>query len=325
MTGDMRLLLVASLVWVVSCQREPVRPTVKTVGITQIASHPSLDQVREGIIAGLARAGWQENRNIRYLFKNANRDPSLALPIAQSFIKDHVDVIVPITTQSALAARKATDKIPIVFGGVTDPLGVGLVPNIERPGGNITGTSDRWPFDKQLHLFKTLLPSMRRMGMLFAPSDTVSEIAVRELRRLAPQYSVQLITLPVSSTQDLYSVARRLFQETDAIYTGLDTLVVENLESVLKAGAEAHKPILAGDVGTVERGGLATYGIDMHTLGEATAVIVDRVLRGERPGEIPVRVVSDGRPILNRTALEAFAISVPPEVAKDAYYAAPKK
>jgi putative ABC transport system substrate-binding protein len=315
-----QVLAVLILLSAVSCRHESNRTQFKAIGITQIASHPSLDQVREGIVSGLAESGWQDNRNIRILFKNANRDPALALPIAQSFVTDRVDVIVPITTQSTLAARSATASIPIVFAGVTDPVGVGLVSDLNHPGGNITGTSDHWPFEKQLQLFKTLLPSMRKMGMLYSPSDTVSAVAVTELRRLAPQYNIELVTVPVSTTQDLYSSARILYKQVDAVYTGLDTLVVENLESVLRAAHEAHKPVLAGDVGTVERGGLATYGIDMHALGRATAVMIDKVLRGEQPGNIPVRIVSDGQAILNRSVLQELGITVPQDVNRDAIY-----
>jgi len=287
---------------------------IMKVGLTQIASHPSLDAVRQGIIDGLREAGWDESRNIKYLYRNANRDPALSVPIAQSFVAEKVDVIVPITTPSALAAKKVTSDVPIVFGGVTDPIGIGLVNSLEHPGSNITGTSDRWPFEKQIQLFVEALPSIRKLGMLYAPGDNVSDIAVREFRQLCPMYKLELITLPVSSTQDLYSASRKLFREVDAVYTGLDTLVVANLDSVLKAGREVSKPVLAGDVGTVERGALMTHSIDMHELGRITATIVDKVLRGAVPGDIPVIVVSNGSPVFNATEVSRLRINLSHEL-----------
>lgn len=308
------------ILYLAACGRTENRTTgnVKIVGITQIASHPSLDSVRKGIISGLEAAGWRDGKNIRFIYRNANRDAGLALPIVQSFVAEGVDVIVPITTPSAVAASQATKTIPIVFGGVTDPLGIGLVRDLNRPGGNITGTSDRWPFAEQLSLFKRLMPAIRRLGMLYTPGDTVSAIAVKELRLLCPRYGVELVAIPISSVQDLYSAARQLFLRVDAVYTGLDTLVVENVESILKAGREARKPTFAGDEGTVRRGALATYGINMVDLGLETSKLVDRVLRGEHPGSIPVVVVKGGNPVLNRSALKEFNIDLPGEVSQTA-------
>lgn len=292
-------------------QKDDAPTEILKVGITQIASHPSLNAVRRGIVEGLASRGWTEGDNISFLIRDANRDPSLALPIAQSFVDEGVVLIIPITTPSALAARQATKEIPVVFGGVTDPVGIGLVESFDNPGHNITGTSDRWPFESQLRLFLQLVPNLKKLGMLFSPGDEVSEVAVQELSALCPQLGVELIKIPVSTSQDIYSAARRLLLQADAIYTGLDTLVVENVESVFKAAREASKPVFAGDEGTVERGALATFGISMEDLGIETAKLADRVLRGEPAGDIPVTVVVGGYPIINREALEEHDIDVP--------------
>jgi len=98
--------------------------SLKNVGITQIVSQSSLDLVKEGVIAGLRQEGFEEGKNLRVSFRNANGDPSLPLVIAQEFVRERMDVIVPITTPSALAVAKTAGKIPVVFGGVTDPSGL---------------------------------------------------------------------------------------------------------------------------------------------------------------------------------------------------------
>lgn len=291
-------------------EKEKEEITNKIIGITQIASHPGLDAFRNGVIEGLREKGWVENQNLEVIFKNANRDPNLTLPIAQSFVKANVDLIVPITTPSALAAAKATSSIPIVFGGVTDPAGVGLVKDIREPGGNITGTSDRWPFATSIQFFKELLPSIQSIGMLFSPGDNISEIGLREMRKLSESHAFELVERPVSSAADLYNVARDLYYKVDVIFTGMDHMIVENLDSVLKAGFEAKKPVLAGDHGSVKRGALAAMGVDMMLLGKETGYIVDRVLKGESPGDIPVFVIKTGKPLVNLKTAEQLGINI---------------
>jgi len=300
------LFFVLALPFWAGCNR--IAP-LKKIGLTQIASHPALDSVRAGVLKGLAERGFVEGQNIEVIFNNANGDPSLCLPIAQEFVRKGVDVIVPIATPSALAAAKSTDRIPIVFGGVTDPVGFGLVASLDHPGKNITGTSDRWPFALQMQLFAEILPTLKTVGILYRPGDDVSAIAIKEIQAAGQELNINVITMPVSSAGDLYRSAVALFAKADAIYTGLDGLVVENLESVLKAGREAHKPVLSGDVGTVERGGLATYSISMEELGRITGLMVADVLEGKSAGAMPVQIVSAGKAVVSRSREQEFGLN----------------
>jgi putative ABC transport system substrate-binding protein len=287
-----------------NCSREKVQ----TIGITQIVSHPSLDSVREGTLKGLADRGFEDGKNIRVVFRNANGDASLTLPIAQEFVRSNVAVIVPISTPSALAAAKSTNTIPIVFGGVTDPVGAGLVKDVTSPGGNITGTSDRWPFRQQLEFFTKLLPRMRKLGILYKPGDDVSKIAVDAIRENGPSFNLQVVAQPVSGPADVYPAAQRLFQDVDAIYTGLDNLIVENLQSVLKAAREANKPVLSGDEGSVEKGALAAFSVSMRDLGIATGNMVADVLQGKATASMPVQVITTGKGVVNLSTADDLKI-----------------
>lgn len=298
------LILVGFALAYTNCDRHRAR----TVGITQIVSHPSLDSVREGIVKGLAARGFEDGKTIKIVFRNANGDASLTLPIAQEFVRSNVDVIVPISTPSALAAAKSTKTIPIVFGGVTDPVAAGLVSNLSFPGGNITGTSDRWPFRQQLEFFSKLLPKLRKLGILYKPGDDVSKIAVDAMRENGPALNIQVVAQPVSGPADVYPSAQRLFQDVDAIYTGLDNLVVENLQSVLKAAKEANKPVLSGDEGSVQKGALAAYSVSMSDLGVATGNMVADVLQGKLTASMPVQIMTTGIGVVNMNAADALKI-----------------
>jgi len=296
------LVILAALLRVRGDTDQPV------IGITQIATHPSLDEVRKGVLEALAERGFEDGQAIRVVFRNAQGDPSLALPIAQDFVRMPVDVIVAITTPSAMAAARSTDSIPIVFGGVTDPVGIGLVESMERPGRNITGTSDQWPFEEQFDFFHVLFPEVKRIAMLHQPGDDVSRLGVEAARRHLPTLGIELDVIHVSDSAQILPAATRALRDADAIYTGIDNLVAENLESVLRVAREADKPVFAGDMESVQRGATAAVAVSMRDLGRLTGELVVEILDGAVPGELQVRTVTSGYAVVNRHAINRFGL-----------------
>lgn len=301
------VMMVASLMLFsnISCHKDQ-----KTkIGITQIVSHPSLDEIRKGIIQGLAERGYVDGKNIEIIYRNANGDPSLTLPIAQDFVQKGVKVLVPITTPSALGAAKSTQTIPIIFGAVTDPLRIGLVKDLNRPGGNISGTSDRWPIEKQIQLIMKILPNMKRLGMIYRPGDDVSKLGADTVKALSTKLNFQLVLIPCSDPGQMYTTVLSLMREVDAVYTGMDNLVVENLEAILKASRETQKPVFSGDTESVERGALATVALRMFDIGKETGHMVADVLGGKKPADMPVRIITEGEPVANAAAVKEYGIS----------------
>lgn len=281
-----------------------------TVGITQIATHPALDQVRQGIISGLEARGFEDQVDIEIVFRNANGDPSLAQAIAEDLVRQSPDVLVPISTPSALAVASATDSIPIVFSGVTDPVGVGLVENLENPGGNVTGVSDRWPFRAQVEAFLQWFPETQVIGMLYTRGDDVSSIGVEAMRSLSEELGFELRLAPVSQNADVYPTAVALARDVDAVYAGIDHLVLETLDALVKATNEASRPLFGGESGTVEKGGVLALSINMTEFGDITAGVVAQVLRGADPGTIPITMVQTGELLVNRSTAENFGLDL---------------
>ncbi|MGD8305927.1 MAG: ABC transporter substrate-binding protein [Ignavibacteria bacterium] len=307
-------IFIITLFALISCGCNSENKNQKVIGLTQIASHPSLNAVAEGVRKGLTDLGWKEGENLKIIFRNANRDPNLTLPIAESFVKMDVDVIVPITTPSTISAVKATSIIPIVFVGVSDPIGTGIVTNYEHPGKNITGSSDQWPFEQQIDLFLKIQPELKKLGLLYSPGDDVSIIALNKMKTLQKEKGFELVAQPISSPSDVYSATRQLLLRVDAVYTGTDNLIVENLTSVLKAANEAGKPVYSGDEGSVEKGALATYSISMFDLGYESASLIDQVLKGKNPGEIPILIAKKGYVTINKTTLEHLNMTLPENI-----------
>jgi len=279
------------------------------VGITQIATHPALDEVREGIIAGLAKRGFFDRKNVTIVFRNANGDASLTGPIAQEFVRLPASVIVPISTPSALAVAKTTKAIPIVFSGVSDPVGTRLVADMKRPGGNITGVSDQWPYAAQVQTFLEIFPTVKSIGVLYTRGDDVSAIGTKALSVLASTMNFRLQLVPISAPQDVYPAAVSLFQSVDAIYTGIDHLILENMDGLVKASREANKPLFGGESGSVEKGAVLAVSINMTQFGDLTSELVVKILNGASPGDLPVQVVTSGDLVVNAAGAKRFGLN----------------
>jgi putative ABC transport system substrate-binding protein len=308
------VILIAALAIAVFVARKyqtgPSESVLRTVAITQIAKEPALDEVRAGIISGLLKRGFVDKQNIRIVFENANGDASLALPIAQQFVRLPASVIVPISTPSALAVASSTKSIPIVFSGVSDPVGVHLVANMNRPGGNITGVSDQWPYELQIRAFVEIFPGIKTIGMIYTRGDDVSSIGTTAVEALALKLNFRLQLVPISAAQDVYPAAVSLLQSVDAIYTGIDHLLLENMDGLVKAAQEANKPLFGGESGSVERGAVLAVSINMSHFGDLTSGLIVRVLNGANPGDLPVEVVTEGDLIVNAAAARHFGLNL---------------
>jgi putative tryptophan/tyrosine transport system substrate-binding protein len=308
--GIVAVLIVVLGIWAYKRSRPDNGKHLPIVTITQIATHPALDEVRAGLIEGLKKRGYEDGKTITIVFKNANGDPSLTLPIAQEFVRMNPAVIIPISTPSALSVAKATNALPVVFSGVTDPVGVGLIKDIQHPGGNITGVSDQWPFEAQVNAFLRAFPNAHRIGMLYTRGDDVSKIGVNAMTELSKKLGFELKLSPVSQASDIYPATVAMLRDVDAIYTGIDHLLLENLDGLVKAAREARKPLFGGESGSVEKGGVLALSINMTSFGDLTAELAAKVLSGQNPGDIPVAVVTSGDLLVNKAAASQFGLDL---------------
>lgn len=286
----------------------------RTVALTQIVEHPSLDAARRGILDELAAAGFVSGQNLTVDYQNAQGNPVTAAQIARQFAGARPDVIVAIATPSAQAAAAATRELPIVFCAVSDPVGAKLVRQLDRPGGNITGTRDFPPVAEQLDLIRELSPAARRLGVIYNPGETNSVSMVGALKQLAPARGFQLIEAAAPKSGDVLSAARQLAGKAEAIYIPLDNTVVSALEAVIKIGRETKIPVYSADTDSVGRGTVAALGFDYYDVGRQTGQQVVRVLRGEKPGDIPVEGVRKLSLFLNPQAAAAMGVAVPAAV-----------
>ncbi len=282
-----------------------------TVATTAIVEHPALDAARDGVRDELAAAGYEEGRNLRFLYESAQGNPATAAQIARKFVGEAPDVIVPISTPSAQAVVSATKDIPIVFTAVTDPVGAKLVGDPMKPGANVTGMSDLSPIGKHLDLIKQISPDATSIGVPFNPGEANSLTLLELVKQEAPARGLTVVEAPATKTSEVLGAAQSLVGKADVIYVPTDNTIVSAFEAVVKVGIDNRVPVYAGDTDSVARGAIAALGFNYYDLGRQTGRMVLRVLKGESPGDIAVEGVEITELYVNPGMAERMGVSIP--------------
>jgi putative tryptophan/tyrosine transport system substrate-binding protein len=284
------------------------------VAVTAIVEHPALDAARDGVRDELKAGGFEEGKNLKFVYESAQGEPSTAVQIAQKFVGENPSVIVPISTPSAQAVVNATSEIPIVFTAVTDPLGAKLVGDMMKPGGNVTGMSDLSPIKKHLELIKEITPNATKIGVPYNPGEANSVTLLGLLKQYAPDMGLEIVEAAAPTSADVLAATQSLVGKVDVIYVPTDNTIVSALESVIKVGTDNQVPVYAGDTDSVPRGAIAALGFNYYDVGRQTGKIVLRVLNGEKPGDIPVEGVEITELYVNPGAAKAMGVTIPEAV-----------
>ena len=292
------------------------KKTVK-VGVLQYVSHPSLDLIYKGIQDGLAEEGYKAD-DIKIDFMNAEGDQSKVATMSKQLVSNDNDVLIGIATPSAQGLAAATKDKPIVMGAITDPVGANLVKNLEKPGGNITGVSDRNPAKQQLELIKKLTPNVKTIGALYSSSEDNSKSQVEEFKKLAEEAGYKVEEYSVPSTNEIASTMNVMTGKVDAIWIPIDNTIASAFATVVSSNKDAKKPIYPSATAMVEEGGLASVVVDQHDLGVATGKMAAKILKGAKPEETPVEIFNKGKSVINKKNAKELGITVPEDALKEA-------
>lgn len=296
----------------------PVLAQQKLVSVLAIVEHPALDATRDGVKQGLLEAGFEEGKNLNWQYQSAQGNVGTAAQIARKFIGDGSDVIVGIATPTAQAVAAATKTIPLVYTAVTDPVVAQLVPSFEPSNTNVTGVSDELELERQIDLIKKIVPSAKRVGMVYNPGEANSAVVVERLKKLLPEHGMELIEAAAPRTVDVSSAASRLVGQVDVIYTSTDNNVVSAYESLVKVGNETKTPLVAADTDSVKRGAIAALGLNYYDIGVQTGKIVARILNGEKPGDIASQRSQNLDLYVNLQAAERQGVKISEDVIESA-------
>lgn len=296
----------------------PAKAEEVTVAVTAIVEHPALDAARDGIKEALAEAGYKEGENLKFVYESAQGNPGTAAQIARQFVGDAPSVIVPISTPSAQAVVSATRDIPIVFTAVSDPLGAELVKDMEKPGGNVTGLSDMSPVADHIALIKEITPNAKSIGFIYNTAEANSVSTLAALKAEAEKAGLTIVESVATKSAEVQGAARALVGRADVIYVPTDNTIVSAFEAAVGVAEEAKIPLYAGDTDSVNRGALAALGFNYFDVGKQTGEVVVRVLKGEKPGDIPVRVAAGTDLVINKKAAEKMGVTFPESITKRA-------
>jgi putative ABC transport system substrate-binding protein len=293
----------------------PAGEKPKKIGIVQIVEHPALDAARDGFIAQMAKNGFEEGKQVVYDKQSAQGSMDTAISIAQKFQGDQVDMILAIATPTAQAAAQTSRDIPILFTAVTDPVEAGLVKSMDKPEGNVTGTTDMNPVEDQLALLKDLKPDAKTVGIIYNSGEVNSKVQVKMAKDASAKLGYTIQEAAITSPTEVKQAAESMVGKVDAIYVPTDNMVVSSLAAILTV-AEAQKiPVIAGEENTVKSGAIATYGIDYRKLGEQTADMAVKILKGEaKPADMPVEKQTNMKLIINKKAAEKMGVTVPKQL-----------
>jgi len=289
------------------------------IGINQFMQHPLLDQTEKGLLDELTAAGISHDKGSVITLKNANGDESIAVQINKQFSDDKVDVIVALGTPSAQSAIKTTSTIPVVFGAITDPVKAGIAVTLAQPGGNKTGTSDRWPFEKQVALIKKIVPSAVKVGIILNPAESNTEASMSYIRPALQKEGLVSVEVPVANTSEVYGAAKSLVGRCDVFLVPGDNTVISAFDTLVKVSREAKIPIIGGSDDLVIKGSLATYAGDYYQVGRATGKIVVQILKEKKnPGTIPVAVAEKAKLVVNEKEAAGLGIKLPVDLLEEA-------
>ena len=284
------------------------------VGVLTLMRHPALDEIYRGYKAGLAKSGYK----VKIDYQNANNDQSNLKTMAERLVNSQDQVLFGITTPSSQALANATKKKPIVLGAVTDPKGAGLVKNNKRPGGNITGVSDRAPIKQQLKLIQRFLPRLKTLGIIYTSSDSSAVSGYKQIVSYCKQMGINYKAYSISNSNDLNQVSQQMLTQVDGVIVPTDNTIAGAMQTLVKNANAAKKPVFPAAGTMVKDGGLATYSVDQYQLGLIGAKMTVQILQGKKPGNMAIRYVEHGTPYLNLKEAKKLGTKVPASFLKEA-------
>jgi putative ABC transport system substrate-binding protein len=266
---------------------------------------------------GLLEAGYSVGHNLRIEYRSADGAPEQLPRLATELVDLNVDVIVAVTAQAALAAKQATSTIPIVIADIGDPVGVGLVASLARPGGNVTGPTSLGPqlTAKRMELLKTTVPSLSRVAVLWSPANPANASAWRDSQAAAEALGVQVQSLEIESAAGVEkALAAATRDGAEAILPLTGPLIGARLEAIVSFAAEHRLPAMYWGREFVEVGGLMAYAPDYRARFGRAAYYVDRILKGTKPADLPVEQPMTFDFVVNMKTARELGITFPQEI-----------
>jgi putative ABC transport system substrate-binding protein len=291
---------------------------VRRIGVLMVGEEddPEYKRRLSAFIQSLAGLGWTDGRNVRMDLRWGGGDANRIRPLAQELVGSQPDIIVTYSAAVTVAVQRETRTIPIVFAAVGDPVANGIVPRLDRPSGNTTGFSN---FEaslggKWLELLSEIAPGLKRATILFNP-DTAVPSFMPSLETAARSLKVEPIIAPVRSDAEIEAAIIALGREPGGgLVSHPGFILAAHRALIISAAARNNVPAVYSNSPFVRNGGLLSYGIDYVDTFRRAASYVDRILRGEKAGDLPVQLPTKFEMVVNRKTATALGLAIPPSI-----------
>lgn len=303
--GIYTVLAVFSLGACGSNETKDADTTSKTISVLQPVEHGSLDAAFEGFKEGLADNGF----NVTFNYSNAQNDQAQLKSMSEKLVKEKPDLLLGIATPAAQSLVNETSTIPIVVTAVTDLVDAKLIESNEQPGGNVTGTTDIVPIDKQIELLLTIVPDAETVGIMYNSGESNSKIQAEMAEESLKKAGIKTKILTANSTNDVQQVTVSLAKDVDAIYVPTDNTFASASAIIGEVAKEKKVPVITGSIDQVKDGGLASLGIDYFSLGKQTGVMAAKILNDEiTPNEFPVEKAQNLELYINEDMAQSLGL-----------------
>ena len=292
------------------------------VGIVQLMQHGALDQANQGLVEGLAAAGYVVGENLEIDQQNAQGDQSNLQSIAQQFLSNDVEMIMAIATPAAQVMAANTEEIPIVATAITSFEQAGLVESNEAPNTNVTGTHDMTPIAEQIDLLLQIVPDAKSIGTVYTSSEKNSQVQVGILKEVCEAKGLTVVERTVSTVNDIQQATQSLVEEdVDAVWLCTDNNVASAMPQVVGVTDAAGIITVCAEESMVMSGGTITYGINFYQIGYDAGLMAAQILNGEAvPAEMPIQgpKQEDLKLVINPEAVEIIGVEIPAELMEKA-------
>jgi putative tryptophan/tyrosine transport system substrate-binding protein len=283
-----------------------------TIGFLGTVTASAQGQWLAAFVQRLRELGWSEGRNVAIEVRWAEGRAERFAAFAAEFVQLKVDVIVT-SGGAVLATKRATSVIPIVFAAASDPLGGGLVASLARPGGNVTGSSVQSTdlAGKRLEVLREIMPGLRRLGIMANAGYSAAVVEAAEAQAAARTLGLEVATSEIRQARDIAPAFDALRARADALYVVTEPLVNTNRVRINTLALGARLPTIYSFRELVEAGGLLSYGPNFPDLYAHAADYVDKILRGAKPGELPVQQPTKFDLVINLTTAKTLGLTIP--------------
>ena len=284
-----------------------------TIGFLGASTPAAQSQWTAAFVQRLRELGWIEGRTISIEYRWAEGRDERYAEIAAEFVRLKVDVIVTYATPAVIAAKQATSVIPIVFAVAADPVSTGLVASLARPGGNVTGLSSQASdlAGKRLALLQEVVPGLGRLAILANVGSPNALLEMREVQATTSTLGLEVATLEIRRAEDVVPAFEALSGRADALVIPASALTFTNRFRINTLALGARLPTMYGSRDYIEPGGLMSYGPNFPDLFRRAAELVDKVLRGAKPAEIPVEQPTKFDLVINLVTAKALGLQIP--------------